>query len=84
MFPQNLAAPIDLGTIKALADSLLEHGCTTCGSVPVHFVDQGSNDPGQGILTFNYVGNPDCVGNCISDVNQPAASKKMLRFRRSG
>jgi len=37
--------------IKELADALLKHGCTTCGSVPVHFVDEGSNDPGQGILT---------------------------------
>lgn len=50
-FPQQLSEPLSLGKIKELADALLEHGCTTCGSVPVHFVDEGSNDPGQGILT---------------------------------
>ena len=55
-----------LGQIRKMADKLLEHGCGTCGSVPVHLVDQGSNDPGAGILTFNYVKNPYCVDNCIS------------------
>jgi len=66
VFPQNLQVPLTLGEIKPLADALLKHGCSTCGSVPVHFVDEGSNDPSEGILTFNYVGSPYCIDNCIS------------------
>ena len=33
----------------------------------MHFVDQGSNDPGDGILTFNFVRHPYCTGNCLTD-----------------
>lgn len=67
LFAQGLTAPaLNLGDIRPLTDKLLEHGCGTCGSVPVHFVDQGSNDPKDGILTFNYVKNPYCTGKCIS------------------
>ena len=66
MFPQNLQTPLTLGKIRPLADALLKHGCATCGSVPIHFVDEGSNDPSEGILTFNYVGNPYCIETCIS------------------
>ena len=68
VFPQNMAsgATLDLGTIRGLADALLEHGCAVCGSVPIHYVDTGSNDPGDGILTFNYVSNPYCIESCIS------------------
>jgi hypothetical protein len=68
VFPQNLQVPLTLGKIKPLADALLKHGCNTCGSVPVHFVDEDSNDPSEGILTFNYVGSPYCVETCISAV----------------
>ncbi|MCJ1376776.1 hypothetical protein MMC20_008021 [Loxospora ochrophaea] len=68
LFPQDLAAPnIDLGTVRPLVDKLLEHGCSVCGSIPVHEIDEGSNDPKDGILTFNYVAAPYCVGDCISD-----------------
>ena len=68
VFPQKMAsgATLDLGTIRGLADALLEHGCTTCGSVPIHYVDEGSNNPDDGILTFNYVSNPYCIESCIS------------------
>jgi len=66
VFPQGLQVPLTLGKIKPLADALLKHGCATCGSVPVHFVDEGSNDPSEGILTFNYVGSPYCIETCIS------------------
>ena len=59
-------------------DAVLEHGCHTCGSVPIHFVDEGSNNPDDGILTFNYVGNPDCVGECISD--NGTTSQERLRY----
>ncbi|KAI1491652.1 hypothetical protein F5X96DRAFT_630411 [Biscogniauxia mediterranea] len=66
LFPQG--ASLNLGQIKQLVDALGQHGCSTCGSVPIHFVDQNSNDPSSGILTSNYVGNPYCSGNCINQV----------------
>ncbi len=37
----------------------------------MHFVDDGSNDPAPGILTFNYVAAPACDRNCISDFGSP-------------
>lgn len=66
LFPQG--ASLTLAQIRDLVDAIGDHGCATCGSVPIHFVDQGSNDPSSGILTSNYVGNPYCGGNCISQV----------------
>jgi hypothetical protein len=36
--------------------------------VPIHFVDEGNNDPSDGILKFDYVTNPYCIDNCISAV----------------
>ncbi|KAK6834790.1 hypothetical protein PG987_009484 [Apiospora arundinis] len=36
-----------------LLQQLVNHGCGKCGSVPVNF--PGSNDPGNGILTVNWV-----------------------------
>ncbi|KAI0100551.1 hypothetical protein GGR51DRAFT_532401, partial [Nemania sp. FL0031] len=66
LFPQG--ASLTLAQIRDLVDALGDHGCTTCGSVPIHFVDEGSNDPSSGILTSNYVGNPFCGGDCISSV----------------
>ena len=75
LFPQYLtAANLNLGQIKPLVDAILEHGCGTCGSVPVQFVDEGSNDPDEGILTFNYVESPYCVGECISDTGSLSSS----------
>lgn len=76
LFPQYMAhgAMLSLGQIRPLLDALLEHGCTTCGSVPIHFVDENSNDPSDGILTFNYVAAPFCVGNCISAVGGSSGS----------
>ncbi|KAI2623960.1 hypothetical protein GGS26DRAFT_215617 [Hypomontagnella submonticulosa] len=66
LFPQG--ASLTLAQIRQLVDAIGQHGCATCGSVPIHFVDQGSNDPSSGILTSNYVGNPFCGGNCINKV----------------
>ncbi|KAI1764375.1 hypothetical protein GGR53DRAFT_466358 [Hypoxylon sp. FL1150] len=66
LFPQG--ASLTLAQIRDLVDALGDHGCSTCGSVPIHFVDQGSNDPSSGILTSNYVGNPYCGGDCINSV----------------
>ena len=76
LFAQGTA--LTLGQIRPLTDAILEHGCTTCGSVPIHFVDEGSNDPSDGILTFNYVKDPFCVGNCISDTGSSGASSITL------
>ena len=73
VFPQG--SNVTLGLVRGLSDKLLQHGCGTCGSVPIKFLE-GSNDPGPGILTYNYVNNPDCTGQCIgadgnaSDPNQ--------------
>lgn len=78
VFPQKMAsgATLDLGTIRGLADALLEHGCSVCGSVPIHYVDNGSNDPADGILTFNYVKNPYCIENCISATGSATSGTK--------
>ncbi|KAI1122959.1 hypothetical protein F5Y10DRAFT_252763 [Nemania abortiva] len=80
LFPQYMAdgATLSLDSIRPLLDAILEHGCTTCGSVPIHFVDEGSNDPSDGILTFNYVANPYCVGNCISAVGGSAVESSAV------
>ena len=59
-------ASLTLEQIRPLAEAIVGHGCNTCGSVPIHFVDQGSNDPSSGILTINYVDDPSCIGNCLS------------------
>ncbi|MCJ1463960.1 hypothetical protein MMC07_002570 [Pseudocyphellaria aurata] len=64
LFPQGSA--LTLEQIRPLTNSVLEHGCSTCGSIPVHYVDQKSNDTSAGILTFDHVKNPYCDGNCIS------------------
>lgn len=81
VFPQDLAsgATIDLGTVRGLTDALLEHGCSTCGSVPINFVTEGSNDPSDGILTFNYVANPYCIGSCMSASGTPKNNTKLRR-----
>ena len=65
MFPQCDNCALTLGDIRPLMDALLEHGCGTCGSVPVEFVTKGNNDPSPGILTANYVSSPSCIDNCI-------------------
>lgn len=85
VFLQNMAdgARLDLGTIRPLTDSLLEHGCSVCGSVPIHEVDQQSNDPSDGILTFNYVANPFCDGGCMSASGGAPATGSKSRVRRA-
>ncbi len=62
---------IDLGTIRELTDALLEHGCSTCGGVPIDYVTKGSNDPSDGILTFDYESNPYCIESCMSASQTP-------------
>ncbi|MCJ1271389.1 hypothetical protein MMC22_011289, partial [Lobaria immixta] len=71
LFPQE--ATLTLGQIKPLIQAILDHNCMTCGSVPIHFVDQGSNDPRWGILTFNHVRDPRCDGNCIQSLDPKQA-----------
>ena len=70
---------LTLGKIRPLVDAILEHKCTTCGSVPIHYVDEGSNDPSDGILTFNYVASPTCENNCISDTGMLPSSSPQSR-----
>ncbi|MCJ1262258.1 hypothetical protein MMC22_002128 [Lobaria immixta] len=70
LFPQGAA--LTLGQVKPLIDALIVHKCGICGSVPVHFVDQGgNNDPTPGILTFNYVRHHRCEGQCIPVPGDP-------------
>jgi hypothetical protein len=56
-FLQFTAGGISGNQIKSLTASLVEHGYNACGSVPINFPD--SNDPSDGILTFNFVANTD-------------------------
>ena len=39
LFPQYMGngQMLSLGDIRALTDSVIEHGCKTCGSVPIHY-----------------------------------------------
>jgi hypothetical protein len=50
--------------IQELLPYLVDHGCKSCGSVPIDF--PGSNDPANGILTVNYVSNRGgCENVCV-------------------
>lgn len=68
-FPQSLPAgsTLILAQIKTLADDVLQHGCNTCGSVPIKFPNNQDVDI-VGELTCNFVsqGKFECDGNCIS------------------
>jgi hypothetical protein len=51
-------------SIGGLIESLLQHGCNTCGSVPLFFPPpNNNNDPSLGILTSNFVSNIKGCGN---------------------
>lgn len=82
LFPQQ-GATLNLGQIRPLVDAILDHHCTTCGSVPIHFVDGGSNDPSGGILMFNYVQNPLCDHDCISGTGSGPSSTLQLNSQTS-
>jgi hypothetical protein len=49
--------------IKALAPYIVEHGCTSCGSVPTGYPED--NNVADGQLTFNYVTNSCGSGVCF-------------------
>lgn len=50
--------------IKERLRDLVKHGCTSCGSVPL----SGDNEPDElGILTVNFVAQPQCRGVCYPD-----------------
>ncbi|KAJ7457322.1 killer toxin [Mycena latifolia] len=49
-------------SIKALAPYIIDHGCTSCGSVPTGYPQD--NNVADGQLTFNYVTNPCGPGIC--------------------
>ena len=73
-FPNYLKAGknLTLGQIRPLADQVLEHGCKTCGSATVEW----GNSPEEGYLTFNYVADPFCDGECISGDGKAVADSK--------
>lgn len=73
-FPNYLkpGANLTLAQIRPLADQVLEHGCKTCGSATVKW----GNSNEDGYLTFNYVNNPFCDGECISGDGKAVANTK--------
>lgn len=70
-----------LGEVKSLVDKILEHGCNTCGKVPTHFISDNSNDDKWGVVKIDYVRSPNCVGNCISRVDE--ANHGVYSMKRS-
>lgn len=62
LFPQG--ATLTLEKIRPLIEALIEHGCENCGSVPIHYVDRGSNNTHRGILAANCVSKVSCTSNC--------------------
>ncbi|KAF6238318.1 hypothetical protein HO173_003598 [Letharia columbiana] len=73
-FPNYLkaGASLTLAQIQPLADQVLEHKCKTCGSATVDW----GNSPKDGYLTFNYVEDPFCDGDCISGDGTAVANSK--------
>ncbi|KAL9130336.1 MAG: hypothetical protein Q9217_001438, partial [Psora testacea] len=68
LFRQDLPSrqnKIDVRTVKTLLSKLRDHGCKTCGSIPVG----PDNKPElKGILTLNYVEDrKNCDGICTPD-----------------
>lgn len=58
---------LTLGQIKTLTDDIIQHGCKTCGSVPITYPNNQDVDS-VGELTYNFVseGKFICDGTCIS------------------
>ena len=57
-------AGVGAAVVLAALDTLIEHGCRTCGSAPLDVL--GGNEMGRmGGLTSNYVLRPGCVGFCL-------------------
>ncbi|MCJ1269618.1 hypothetical protein MMC22_009510 [Lobaria immixta] len=81
LFP--LGANLTLEQIRPLAKVVLENSCTKCGSVPVHFVDWGSDDPRWGNLTFNYLHDASCTGKCIPNNVVHGAKSRVRRGQDS-
>lgn len=65
-------ANLTLAQIQPLADQVLEHKCKTCGSATVNW----GNSPKDGYLTFNYVEDSFCDGDCISGDGSAVANSK--------
>lgn len=45
LFSQKGVTSITLGQIRPLIDAILDHKCTTCGSVPIHLVERVTTTP---------------------------------------
>jgi len=69
VFPANLEknSTISLGEIKKLSDQLLDNNCNTCGMIPIDYPNK-SSDEGP-IIKFDYVTNPKCTGECITNAD---------------
>ncbi|KAJ7508496.1 Kp4-domain-containing protein [Mycena galericulata] len=55
-FLQNEKEALNGAAIRDVSSSIVQHGCTVCGSVPT----SAGNNVADGELTFNYVNNPAC------------------------
>jgi hypothetical protein len=66
-FAQNLGDGygLTLEQIRVLADAVVAHDCDTCGSVPISFLNGENGNVDDGELTFNFVSDENCTGNCI-------------------
>jgi len=65
LFLQGTNGGLPGSAMSNLILSLIGHECQQCGSVPIGF--PGSNDPGNGILTSNFVSD---TGGCVTDFEQ--------------
>ena len=64
-----------LGQIQPLADQGLEHGRKICGSAMV----EAEYSPQDGYLTYNYVEDPFCEGECLSGYGSAVVDSKRER-----
>ena len=51
--------------VQPLMQALLDHGCSSCGSVPIGFLEGDNNPDDFGILTVNYVAD---IGSCVDQL----------------
>lgn len=66
--------------IKILYQDLVDHGCSACGSVPTG-LPAGINDVSRGMLTLNFVSDPDCFGVCSKSSSK---KRETSLFKREG
>lgn len=62
----NASDPITLGQAKPLVDKMVNYGCTVCGQIPLHYLDENVTDARNGgFLRADYRANDNCIDKCI-------------------